>query len=102
VCVITYLRALLCRRHPGPQRVPNAAWHLAHPAADLHEHSRGGVPAAHSEGALIFYFFFISHIKQLTPQQQSAEPRNSAGAEALAVAKRPTEASREKTRKVNP
>ena len=35
---------------------------------------------------------------QLAPQQQSAEPRNSAGAEALAVARRPKEASREKTR----
>jgi len=32
------------------------------------------------------FFFFISHIIQLTPQQQSTEPRNSAGAEALAVA----------------
>ena len=32
---------------------------------------------------------FISHVIQLTPQQQSAEPRNSAGAEALAVARRP-------------
>jgi len=29
-------------------------------------------------------FFCISHIIQLAPQQQSAEPRNSAGAEALA------------------
>jgi len=38
----------------------------------------------------------ISHIIQLTPQQQSAELRNSAGAEALAVARRPNEASREK------
>jgi len=42
--------------------------------------------------------FCISHIFQLTPQQQSAEPRNSAGAEALAVARRPKAASREKTR----
>jgi len=41
---------------------------------------------------------FVSHIIQLTPQQQSAEQRNSAGAEALAVAIRPKEASREKTR----
>ena len=40
----------------------------------------------------------ISHIIQLTPQQQSAEPRNSAGAEALAVGRRPKEASREKNR----
>ena len=30
---------------------------------------------------------------QLTPQQQSAEPRNGAGAEALAAARRPKEAS---------
>jgi len=28
---------------------------------------------------------------QLTPQQQSADPRNSAGAEALAVVRRPQE-----------
>jgi len=41
-------------------------------------------------------FFLISHIIQLTPQQQSALPRNSAGAEALAVAIRPKDASREK------
>jgi len=34
---------------------------------------------------------FISHIIQLTPHQQSAEPKNSAGAEALAVARRPKE-----------
>jgi len=47
-----------------------------------------------------FYFIlsnYISRVIQLTPQQQSAEPRNSAGAEALAVARRPKEASREKT-----
>jgi len=44
-------------------------------------------------GVLTFFY-----IIQLTPQQQSAEPRNSAGAEALAVARRPKEASREKTR----
>jgi len=35
----------------------------------------------------------ISHIIQLTPQELSAEPRNSTSAEALAVARRPTEAS---------
>jgi len=45
---------------------------------------------------ILFLFLFISHVIQLTPQQQSAEPRNSAGAEALAVARRPKEASREK------
>ena len=39
-----------------------------------------------------------SHIIQLTPHELSAEPRNSASAEALAVATRPKEASREKTR----
>jgi len=39
---------------------------------------------------------FVSHIIQLTPQQQSTEARNSAGAQALAVARRPKEASREK------
>jgi len=43
-----------------------------------------------------FTFLYISHIIQLTPQQQSAESRNSAGAEALAVARSPKEASREK------
>jgi len=42
------------------------------------------------------FFYFFSHIIQLTPQQQSAESGNSAGAEALAVARRPEEASREK------
>jgi len=31
---------------------------------------------------------YVSHIIQLTPQQQSAERRNSASAEALAVARR--------------
>jgi len=36
---------------------------------------------------LFFSFFCISHIIQLTPQQQSAESRNNAGASALAVAK---------------
>jgi len=44
------------------------------------------------------FCLFISRVIQLTPQQQSAEPRNSASAEALAVARRPKEASREKTR----
>jgi len=38
---------------------------------------------------LYFFFFGLSHVIQLTPQQQSAEPKNSAGAEALAVARRP-------------
>jgi len=42
-----------------------------------------------------FIFVYLSHVLQLTPQQQSAEPRNSAGAEALAVARRPKEASRD-------
>jgi len=46
---------------------------------------------------IYIFYFFISLDIQLTPQQQSAEPRNSAGAEALAVARRPKEASREKT-----
>ena len=42
-----------------------------------------------SVGSLVLLFFLgnISHIIQLTPQQQSAETRNSAGAEALAVAR---------------
>jgi len=44
------------------------------------------------------FLFFISHIIQLTSRQQSAESRNRAGAEALAVARRPEEASRERTR----
>jgi len=44
------------------------------------------------------FCWYLSHITRLTPQHQSAEPRNSAGAEALAVARRPKEASREKTR----
>jgi len=43
-----------------------------------------------------FVFFCKSFITYNTPQQQSAEPRNIAGAEALAVARRPKEASREK------
>jgi len=38
-------------------------------------------------------FIFISHIIQLKSHQQSAESRNSAGAEALAVARRPEEAT---------
>jgi len=45
-----------------------------------------------------FVLLYISHIIQLTPQELSAEPRNSASAEALPVARRPREASREKTR----
>jgi len=45
-----------------------------------------------------FFLSLCSHIIQLTPQQQSAELRNSASAEELAVARRPKEASREKTR----
>jgi len=44
------------------------------------------------------FFLYISHIIQLTPQELSAEPKNSASAEALAVARRPEDASREKTR----
>ena len=43
-------------------------------------------------------FSLVSHIIQLTPQELSAEQRNSASAEALAVVIRPKEASREKTR----
>jgi len=43
-------------------------------------------------------FCYISHIIQLTPQEQSAEPKNSARAKALTVARRPKEASSEKTR----
>jgi len=35
-------------------------------------------------------FLGISHIIQLAPQELSAEPRNSASAEALAVARRPS------------
>jgi len=46
---------------------------------------------------VFFFLLYISHIIQLIPQQQSAEPRNSADVEALAVARRPKEASREKT-----
>jgi len=41
---------------------------------------------------IYIYVLYISHIIQLTPQQQSTEPRNSAGAGALAVARRPKEA----------
>jgi len=47
------------------------------------------------KNCLCLIFFFISHVLQLTPQQQSAEPGNGAGAEALAVARRQEEASRE-------
>jgi len=61
-----------------------------------------GVPfdsvGSHLAGELRPFFFYLSHIIQLTPQQQSAEPRNSASAEALTVARRPKEASRGKTR----
>ena len=45
-----------------------------------------------------FLCFAISLLSYNTPQQQSAESRNSANAEALAVTRRPKEASREKTR----
>jgi len=48
--------------------------------------------------AVSFLFLYISHSIQLTPQKLSAEPRNSASAEALAVARRAKEASRKKTR----
>jgi len=57
-----------------------------------------GNPKPEPVQAAFRFFWYISHIIQLTPQQQSAESRNSAGAEALAVARRPKEASREKTR----
>jgi len=40
------------------------------------------VPSAH----FYFYFLCISHIIQLTPQELSAEAKNSASAEALTVA----------------
>jgi len=40
---------------------------------------------------LWFMYMCISHIIQLTPQKLSAEPRNSASAEALAGARRPME-----------
>jgi len=50
-------------------------------------------------GRVSFCFvLYISHTIQLTPQQLSAEPRNSASAEALAVARRPKDTSNEKTR----
>jgi len=58
-------------------------------------------PRALEKHALLFLFSFLSYLSpiiQLTPQQQSAEPRNSASAEVLAVARRPKEAAREKTR----
>ena len=47
---------------------------------------------------VVFLFLYISYIIQLLPQKLSAEPRHNASAEALAVARRPKEASREKTR----
>jgi len=40
----------------------------------------------------ISFYFCISHIIQLTPPELSAEPKNSASAEALAVARRPKRA----------
>jgi len=43
--------------------------------------------------AVLFFFWYISHIIRLIPQQQSVEPINSDSAEALAVARRPKEAS---------
>jgi len=47
---------------------------------------------------IYIYKLYLSLIIQMPPQKLSAEPRNSASAEALAVARRPKEASREKTR----
>jgi len=41
---------------------------------------------------------YLSYHTHLTPKELSAEPKNSASAEALTVAKRPKEESREKTR----
>jgi len=82
-----YLWRLLssCR---APLRVNclNALAPQRHPEGRLHHSQR-------DTGSFCFYFWYISHIIQLTPQQQSAEPRNSAGAEALAVARRPEVAS---------
>ena len=46
-------------------------------------------------GCVCVFFLYISHVIQLTPQEQSAEPKYIA---ALTVARRPKEASREKTR----
>ena len=48
----------------------------------------------------MFFFFGISLMSYHSHHnsKQSAEPRNSASAEALTVARRPKEASREKTR----
>jgi len=50
------------------------------------------------EGAVLCVCVCTSHSIQFTPHQQSAEPIIRAGAEALSVAIRPKEASREKTR----
>jgi len=50
-----------------------------------------------SPSVSFLFFWYISFI-QLTPHKLRAKPRNSASAEALAVARRPKEASSEKTR----
>ena len=71
-----------------------------HRHADRHSAKRRPCRSADAagRGAKPFFLFFHLSYHTLTPQQQSAESRNSAGAEALAVARRPKEASREKTR----
>jgi len=76
---------------------------LARVQADQRPRVWQGQRRLHGTGADYYYsssysicmFLYISHIIQLTPQKLSAEPRNSASAETLAVARRPNEASRE-------
>ena len=73
---------------------------LLEQAADLGSApSQGETVYKYEHERLFFYFFYgISHITQLTPQELSAELKKSASAEALTVARRQKEASREKTR----
>jgi len=49
------------------------------------------------EAVFFFFSFFISHVIQLYHKRREPGARNIAGAEALAVARRPEEASRERT-----
>jgi len=57
---------------------------------------RAAVRDVRKGGAMVSckYLWYISQILQLTAHKLSAEPRNRASAEALAVARRPREASR--------
>ena len=95
---LNHLKRLLCllcslSRPRGNSCSTSPAWACPSPP-------KTWTPSHRSSRTFFFVFLclYLSHIIQLTSQQQGAEPRNGAGAEALVVARRPKEASREKTR----